>query len=169
MSEHPTSTWLTPVITTLEHYVQQLHQLMLSIPEELFDAKLHPDMLDLKTNALIALNFVPRSLYRVLATEVNSFEPKSIDKQSLLLQAEDTLAFIRQHASSKSPDETAMVTDQAGVKTITLPALNYMHLFAIPNMLFHCSIVYAIARMRNEPMSKGDFDGFHHYPSGYKG
>lgn len=76
MSEHPTSTWLTPVITTLEQYVQQLHQLMLSIPEELFDAKLHPDMLDLKTSALIALNFVPRSLYRVLATEVNSFEPK---------------------------------------------------------------------------------------------
>lgn len=168
MSEHHASSWLTPISTTLEHYVQQLHQLLLSIPEDLFDAKLHPDMLDLKTNALIALNFVPRSICRVLTIDNINLEPAEVNKQSLLLQAEDTLSFVRQYATSENCDETRIISDQAGLKALQLPAGEYMHLFVIPNMLFHCSIVYAIARMRNEPLSKGDFDGFHQYPSGYK-
>jgi hypothetical protein len=40
-------------------------------------------------------------------------------------------------------------------------------MYAVPNFLFHYSMVYAIARQAGGPVGKSEFDGYHRYPPGF--
>ena len=59
--------------------------------------------------------------------------------------------------------ETREITHQAGDVMITQPGDIYLRLFALPNLWFHLSMAYAIARQQGLPIGKADFDGWHAY------
>jgi uncharacterized protein len=48
---------------------------------------------------------------------------------------------------------------------VALPAPEFLLQYGLPNFLFHVTTAYAILRAQGVPVGKGDFDGFHAYPS----
>ncbi|EOV1092755.1 DUF1993 family protein [Vibrio fluvialis] len=50
---------------------------------------------------------------------------------------------------------------------IALAPFEFFHHYIVPNMLFHLSMVYAIARANGVALSKGDMDGLHRYSPGF--
>ena len=59
--------------------------------------------------------------------------------------------------------EAEIVTDRAGLADIALPAACFVVDYALPNMLFHLTTAYAIARWEGVKLGKADFDGWHRY------
>ncbi|AWF81977.1 hypothetical protein BTJ40_14710 [Microbulbifer sp. A4B17] len=54
------------------------------------------------------------------------------------------------------------------IKRVLQPWISHshnIHQYRLPNLLFHISMFYAIARHCGVTLSKGDFDGFHSYPA----
>jgi hypothetical protein len=65
-------------------------------------------------------------------------------------------------------DDNQSISDSAGFSEVSLPQSRFILEYIIPNYMFHVSMVYAIARKNGAPLSKGDFDGLHSYPTGFK-
>ena len=59
--------------------------------------------------------------------------------------------------------EGEIVTDRAGFADIVLPAARFVMEYALPNMFFHHTTAYAIARWEGVKLGKADFDGWHRY------
>lgn len=55
----------------------------------------------------------------------------------------------------------------AGEAHLEQTGADYLHLFALPNLWFHLSMAFAIARSRDLPVGKADFDGWHTYAPGF--
>lgn len=58
---------------------------------------------------------------------------------------------------------TRQITHKAGQAFVTQPGDLYLRLFALPNLWFHLSMAYAIARREGLEIGKGDYDGWHSY------
>lgn len=55
------------------------------------------------------------------------------------------------------------IRHKAGEAELEQCAEDYLHLFALPNLWFHLSMVYAIFRSQGVQVGKADFDGLHRY------
>ncbi|MEP4434332.1 MAG: DUF1993 family protein, partial [Hyphomicrobiales bacterium] len=56
----------------------------------------------------------------------------------------------------------------AGMAELVQPAKDFVTLYAIPNFFFHLTMGYATLRSAGIEIGKGDFDGHHAYPSGFR-
>jgi hypothetical protein len=63
--------------------------------------------------------------------------------------------------------ETRLITHQAGFAELTQDGASYLHLYGMPNFLFHIAMGYGALRAAGMPLGKADFDGFHSYPEGF--
>lgn len=60
------------------------------------------------------------------------------------------------------------ITHRAGQADLTQPPDEFLLHYALPNMLFHFSMAYAALAQAGLVLSKGDFDGLHHYEPGFR-
>lgn len=129
----------------------------------LLHLRLAPDMLPLAIQVEIAANFAPRTCFPLAGLSV----PACGDYPSSLAGLQQRLEHALLHIATLPPapfaDSTRRVHDQAGLAPIDLPAVDFVHLYAMPNFFFHVSICYALLRQWGLPLSKGDFDGLHQY------
>lgn len=147
-------------LTQLDLIISKLH-------DKTFSKTLSSDMLPLSAHAKIAANFTLRGYCPLLGISAKSFETKQVRKEGIRLY----IAQIRQYLESLPEidqlNSNIMQTDRAGMADINLPEPEFINLYIIPNLYFHISMVYAIAKSCGEPVGKGDFDGYHSYPSGF--
>lgn len=132
--------------------------------EELLKAQLAPDMLPFEAQVRIAARFPSRALKPLVPRlpdlefpEVASFAELRDDVATALE------ALSRVDPADLEGREAEIVTDRAGLADIALPAACFVVDYALPNMLFHLSIAYAIARWEGVRLGKADFDGWHRY------
>ncbi len=79
-----------------------------------------------------------------------------------------TRRFVRKLPSASFQNlENRPVTTKAGFAERRFSSWEYLHLYTIPNFLFHYSMAYAILRVNGVAVGKRDFDGFHEYPPGF--
>ena len=149
------------------HYLQQLKEIVALLPEELLNQTLADDMFSLEMHAKIAANFSLRGYCSLLGVEVVSFFQQQTGLNALNQQIADTLAYLDAAVEITEFDDSKLLTDKAGDAEISLPQSEFIHLYIVPNFLFHISMVYAIARANGIALSKGNFDGFHSYPPGF--
>lgn len=62
--------------------------------------------------------------------------------------------------------EARRITHVAGEADLVQDGRAYLSLFALPNLWFHLSMAYAIARSGGLAIGKADFDGLHAYSPG---
>ncbi len=79
------------------------------------------------------------------------------------------LAVVRATLGAMRPDEflgaeTRRIQHRAGMAELDQSASDFLHLFGMPNFLFHLTMGYAALRAAGVPLGKADFDGFHAYP-----
>ena len=63
--------------------------------------------------------------------------------------------------------EGRIITHKAGFAEMDQTALQFLHLFGIPNFFFHITMGYASLKAAGLPLGKEDFDGLHSYPADF--
>lgn len=150
------------------NHIQQLEHLVSIIPASFFDRSLAPDMFNLETNARIAANFSLRGYCPLAGIPVDLVKALSPGKADVERQIAITLNILSDLPEVTNLQADRTIRDRAGTGDVLLPQPQFIHQYIIPNLLFHSSMVYAIARHHGVTLSKGDFDGLHHYPSGFQ-
>jgi hypothetical protein len=147
------------------HTQMQTH--ILAITEsDILSARLAPDMLPFETQIVIAANFTMRACYPLAGLPVPPYGefPSSFDGlRARLIRVKNLL-------NSLSPDNfqdaaSRTLTSEAGDATVSLPAPEFLLLYALPNFFFHVTSAYAILRNQGIKIGKEQFDGFHAYPT----
>lgn len=161
---------MTPA-TTLIHYLQCLDKMLSKIESflpkhgDVFNAQLHEGMFPLLQQAKIAIGFSLRACCPIVGIEIVSFEEEPVTLAAVKKQLSKTADFL-----VKIPDDDfenykiQVINTTAGFAKLNMLGGEYYHQYALPNFMFHLSMVYAIARAQGVPLSKGDFDGYHQYP-----
>lgn len=149
------------------HCLEQLEHLTKNIPAEHFDKSLNDNMFCLAIQAKIATNFVLRGYCPLLRTEIVSFDQDSNEKAAIVKQIRSTIEHLAALPEVTHLDETVEHSEKAGFAMVALPQPAFIHQYILPNLHFHMSMIYAIARCNGVMLSKGDYDGFHQYPSGF--
>lgn len=63
--------------------------------------------------------------------------------------------------------EMRVIRHRAGLADLEQDASSFLHLYGMPNFLFHVTMGYASLRAAGLPLGKADFDGLHSYPDGF--
>lgn len=134
--------------------------------EEILHARLAPDMFPFVVQAEIVASFALRSCCPIAGVEVVSFSQPKKSFAALKSQLHQTIEHI-ESLDNLDNDLSVMITDKAGPVPVVLKAEEFLVRFSYPNFYFHLSMVYAIARAKGIPLTKGDFDGIHQYPPGF--
>ncbi|WP_370678086.1 DUF1993 family protein [Pleomorphomonas sp. PLEO] len=161
-------------VPVFRRYLERLDELVaksaahiddLGLPEvALLGARLAPDMLPFEAQVRIAARFPLRAL-RPLAPHLPDLDfPEAVSFADLRA---DIAAVVGALSTLRRDDlegrEGEMVTDRAGLADIALPAARFVAEYALPNMFFHHTTAYAIARWEGVNLGKADFDGWHRY------
>lgn len=130
--------------------------------------RLTADMLPLQVQVEIAANFALRTCWPLCGLPIPALSP--LDPESGLDGLQQRLQHILQALAALQPDQFAgcearVLHSRAGAADVYLPAADFVHLYAMPNFFFHCSLVYALLRQSGLPLGKQDFDGLHRYPA----
>ncbi len=134
--------------------------------ESILHERLSPDMFPLCVQVEIVASFALRSCCPIAGVAVNSYSRALKSFASLRAQLEDTVNYITS-LDEKHSNLEVVIKDMAGPAPISMKAEDFLVRFAYPNFYFHLGMVYAIARSRGVPLTKGDFDGLHQYPPGF--
>jgi hypothetical protein len=131
---------------------------------DVLKTRLTPGMFDCETQLGLVGGFALRATFPLVGREVPDLGAGAVDAQ--LERAE---ALVR----GLSPDdfagaETRVIVHQAGDAQLEQTGRDYLTLFALPNLWFHLSLAFAIARGAGLDIGKSDFDGWHAYASGFR-
>jgi hypothetical protein len=155
------------------HYLQQLIVIVDKInahtqgDNRLLAHSLHADMLPLLAQLRTAANFSLRTCCLLSGRARISFDNDDETYAGVQLQLQQTIAYLQSIPEQDFAAPPEYITDQAGFAPLQLAADEYLHHYALPNFFFHLNMAYAIARSAGVPLSKGDYDGYHQYPSGF--
>lgn len=153
------------------HYLRQLQAILQQV--EAFDGavaarRLHPDMFPLLQQARVAIGFTLRATCPLAGREIVSFRDDEFTFASIHAELERTIAYLAAIPDAAFNGIHALtVRTTAGFAELELSGPEYYQMYAVPNFLFHYSMVYAIARQAGVSVGKADFDGYHRYPSGF--
>ncbi|USD64063.1 DUF1993 family protein [Vibrio sp. SCSIO 43136] len=149
-------------------YLDQLSTVIEKVPVDLFGETLVEGMFPLGVQAQVAANFLIRGYYPLVGKSVELVEPSTLDKSSIQAMLAEIQLQLKSLPKIDELDDSITLSDKAGFNQVNLPQSSYIFRYIIPNFMFHQSMVYAIARAHNVALSKGDFDGFHSYPDGFR-
>ncbi|MCC2616853.1 DUF1993 domain-containing protein [Aestuariibacter halophilus] len=156
------------------HYTRQLLALINKAQahsakaEALLHARLSDDMFPVHQQFTTALSFVYRAINALLGTQHREQIEIAVTWSALQEAINQTLSAL-QTASQQGEEATDKpIALVAGFAECQFSPQDYLHLFSIPNMLFHINMAYATLRAAGVPLSKQDYDGFHRYPAGFQ-
>lgn len=155
------------------HYLHQLKLIVKKIAEHqhhnpaLLYTSLHSDMLPLLAQIRTAANFSLRTCCPLAKRERINFDNPLETYEGLQHQLDDTIAYLQTIPAAEFHQPPELIQDKAGFNELNLATDEYLNYYALPNFFFHLSMAYSIARHAGVPLSKGDFDGYHQYPSGF--
>lgn len=83
------------------------------------------------------------------------------------------LAVVRATLGAMRPEEfqgaeARVIAHKAGFAQLEQGAEAFLHLYGMPNFLFHVTMGYAALRLAGMTLGKADFDGFHLYPPDFR-
>lgn len=124
---------------------------------EYLDARIAPDMFDLKRQVQIASDNAKGGTARLSGVEAPKYEDTETTFAELYARIDKTLAFVQSVPVSAFRD--------AATRQVTLPYFpgkymtgeDYAREYLIPNFLFHVVTAYDILRMQGVPLGKADY------------
>ncbi len=153
------------------HYLNRLSAMVgrTAGQEHLLQGRLAPDMLTAAQQVATAASFALRVTYPLAGRPVALAEDHGLDRIGLgrrIAAAQTGLADLR-------PDEFAgaesrRIRHRAGFAELDQSGVEFLHLFGMPNFIFHTSMAFAVLRQAGLEIGKADFDGLHDYPPGFR-
>lgn len=157
------------------HYLRQLGNLVECATshcdsigsDSLMAVGLTKDMFPFLQQVSTAAGFALRALYPLAGLDIPDLgQPETAAGLKAYIRRADDLV-IQLPLESLCGFEIKTIVTRAGFSDRSFSGWDYLHLYAIPNFLFHHSMAYAILRANGVPIGKADFDGFHQYPAGF--
>lgn len=167
---------MTPVlylasVPVFDHYLGQLAQLVdrSAGREHMLAARLAPDMFTAAQQVATAAGFALRVAYPLAGVEAPPDGPLVLDRIGLGRR----IVSVRQGLAALAPAafegaETRMIRHRAGFAELSQTGRDFLHLFGMPNFMFHASMAFAVLRREGMEIGKADFDGQHDYPHGFR-
>jgi hypothetical protein len=129
-------------------------------PDALLNARLFPDMFPLTSQVQFACDFAKGAAARLAGIEVPSYEDNEKTFAELRARIAKTLAFIQSIDPARiDGSEERDISMMFGNTPLKLKGQAYLLSFALPSMIFHVTIGYAILRHNGVEIGKLDFLG----------
>jgi hypothetical protein len=143
-------------------YLPRLRQALLraqeALPAAVWASRLAPDMTPLLEQAEMAVNFALRTHAALLAQPVR-WGPAAGSPEGVLRRLEHAIAVWQRPPSPV----VGTCEDGAGRAVHRAPPDAFVDRYALPNYLFHHTLVHALLRHAGLGLGKADFDGIHAY------
>jgi hypothetical protein len=129
-------------------------------PVVLLQSRLAPDMHPIPRQVQIACDAAKGAAARLSQSEVPSHPDTETTFDELRQRIATTIAFVNSIAADKySGAEDRIITIPTPNQEFKMPGGMFLTGFAIPNLMFHVSMTYAILRHNGVPVGKLDFLG----------
>jgi hypothetical protein len=129
-------------------------------PTAYLEARLAPDMFNLVKQVQVATDMAKGCGARLAGAEIPKYEDTESSFADLQARLTKTIAFL------KGLDRAAFAGAEDKAVTLKFPnaefhfnGRDYLNNFAMPNVYFHITTVYAILRNKGVPLGKSDFFG----------
>lgn len=122
------------------------------------DARLYPNMFEMKRQVYIATDIVRRGAHRLTGTEPQAVEDDEQTFAALAARCETALTDIMQQddgALDAEPDSE--ITMQIPSGELKMSKRTFLLTFMLPNMMFHATMAYGLLRAQGVPLGKMDF------------
>jgi uncharacterized protein len=155
---------LLQALTALHRVLDAVARLPAAQAQAVLQARLADDMLDFSRQVETACFMTLRAAFPLTGRPVPPFgdEPRTAPGLRARVQRAEALLRALRPSDFAAPPE--QVHERAGQAAVVLPPAAFLRRFALPNVLFHVSMAYALARSHGAVLGKGDFDGLHVYP-----
>lgn len=153
------------------HYLSRSRRLLRATRgrSDLLRERLAPDMFTAGQQFASAAGFALRACCPLAGQPMPDFPALEMDHDGILARigvAEECLKGL--DPADFDGAETREVSHIAGFAELSQSGADYLHLFAMPNFMFHLSMGFAVLRQRGLDIGKSDFDGLHDYPPGFR-
>lgn len=155
------------------HYLKQIEQLLEVVSQHIesnqldelsfLKSRLNKDMFPFWQQLATAINFSLRICCPLADKNIVIMDVHD-NLESLKWSTKDTIEYLEGLSSEFDGWQNRVIETRAGFANLSLSGEDYLHLYGMPNFLFHMSMGYAILRDQEVSVSKGHFDGFHQYP-----
>jgi hypothetical protein len=160
----------TASVPVFLHYLEQARGLVSRARNPaLLKAKLAPDMFSGAEQFASVADFALRGTFPLVGAAAPALPSGPMDREGILAR----LDFARSEVEALEPSafedaDTRLVRHRAGFAELEQSGAEYLHLFAMPNFLFHLGMGFAVLRAEGLDIGKSDFDGLHDYPPGFR-
>lgn len=161
----------TASVPVFAHYLDRTEGLLARLRnrESVLTARLAPDMFTTGQQIATATGFALRIAFPLAGRPVPVLDEPAPDLAGLHARIADA----RQALASLSPEEfagaeTRRIRHRAGFAQLDQDGDTFLHLFGMPNFMFHTCMAFAILRSQGIEIGKADFDGLHDYPHGFR-
>ncbi len=152
-------------LPVFRHYLDRIDDLAAKASPDQLGQRLTPGSFSALENFAIAQGYVLRSLCPLVGQDV----PDLAEVRDLTsLRARGALVRERlNQLGGQSVPNSAKIPHIAGKASLDQSPYDFIALYGAPNFFFHMNMGYAILRGAGGEIGKGDFDGFHSYPTGF--
>lgn len=158
-------------VPVFQHYLDRLENLVekLQGQEAMLGARLAPDMFTAGQQIATAVGFALRISYPLAGRMRPADSDLGLDRVGLLRR----IVVAREGLAGLDPAEfvgaeARRIRHRAGFAELDQTGTEFLHLFGMPNFMFHFCMAFAVLRGQGLEIGKGDFDGLHDYPHGFR-
>ncbi|MFN0116390.1 MAG: DUF1993 family protein [Paracoccaceae bacterium] len=168
MNRHPPL--YTASVPVFRHYGTRLEGLAAKGEAAgLGGARLQPDMFGFGQQVATALRLSLRVSYPLAGLPVPPDPALGTDAKGLRERFALTRAALGGlYPSAFEGAGARVIRHAAGFAELEQDGATFLHLFGMPNFLFHAGMAFAILRANGVAIGKADFDGQHDYPPGFR-
>ena len=160
----------TASVPVFLHYLDRMAVILarLDVTPEVLAHRLAPDMAPASAQFSTAINFSLRICLKLAGKRVSGVPQVDASREVLA----DWLQLARAKLAALKPEqfvqaEGRVIQHRAGVAFLEQSPHDFLHLFGLPNFMFHYAMAYANLRAAGLPIGKAEFDGLHEYPEGF--
>lgn len=129
-------------------------------PNDLFEARLAPDMLPFPKQVQIASDMAKGCVARLAGMTPPSWADDEADLPALRDRALRTADYIETFTADQiDGSETRAISLRAGPNELHFEGRAYLLDFVLPNVFFHLTTAYGLMRHRGVPLGKRDYLG----------
>ena len=166
----------TASVPVFLHYLDRIEGMLARVAgrEAVLTARLVPDMFTTGQQIATAVDLVLRVSYPLAGRAVpmpGETGPDAQGPDAPGLGARIAAARAALHALAPAEfagAEQRRIRHRAGFAELDQDGASFLHLFGMPNFLFHTAMAFAILRAEGIEIGKADFDGLHDYPHGFR-
>ena len=131
--------------------------------------RLTPDSFSAGEHFLTCQGFSLRTVYPLMGQAIPDLSTEQADVPGLRQRCGEVRQLLRALTPSDFRGASErMIRHTAGTAELEQDATTFVTLYGLPNFFFHLTMAYATVRRRGVDVGKGDFDGQHAYPKGFR-